>query len=310
VKLSMWPQDDSHKLPSEIQALRGQKVAAAQLLDEIEKEAEQIDQRLQEKARQSKLQPKKGLLGIPGLSCTSCGPSLDTEEINLGLPSIVKDDIIELRPVLRNHIKECQQTLAERDSEVRRLKHELELLRCAETTHQDHKETLLDGSRNTKQQLLQRYGAAFGLVEGSFLQVSFFSWKCYVQQRAMRDRMLKRVGLALANDSAQRKALVFASWHSLAHDKRQARRSVQEKRRQALAQNYAAKFAMNSDSGMLRAVVIEWWRVSKESVLQTRLAEVHAERRAAVTDASASKPLVAAQQNQPRAADKACCTLM
>jgi len=313
VNFSMWSQTSSKNLNSDIKALQGQRAAAVQLLDEIEKEAEQIEKRLHAKTQEAKLERNsKGFLGLPGLACTTCAPMVDSDEINLqnGAPVII--DVLELRPVLRSRLQEHEQTLAERDSELRQLKHDLHILQCEkEAVRQDEKDNLLDGSSNAKQQLLQRYGAAFSFVDGSQLKVAFLAWRQHAHKRALRTKMLKQACLALAFGPAQCKGLAFASWQALVHEKQRSQKLVHDKKRRAIAQSYAAKFVMQTDSTAMRAVVIEWWRVSKESAMQAHISAVHAKKEELVADPATSK-LLAANQGQAKAGavGKACCTLM
>jgi hypothetical protein len=314
VNLSMWSQEPAKNLNSDIKALQGRKAAAAKLFDEIEKEAEQIDQRLQEKTQEAKIQrTSKGFLGLSGLACTSCGPMLDKDEISFQTSgSATKNDILELRPVLRSRLHECEQTLTERDSELRQLKHDMDTLRRErDALRQEEKDVILNGFTNKKEKLLQRYGAAFSFVEGSQLKVAFLAWRQHCQRRATRGRILKRTSLALASDSAQCKALLFGSWQVLVREKRQSQQLAQNKRRQTTAQSYAAKFVMQSEATVMRAAIIGWWRVSKESSLLKHISAAREKREDQAIEDSATARLMASKPAPSQAAnDKACCTLM
>lgn len=302
--MAIWS-DDKPSLNSQIQSLRTQKVAAAQLLDVIEMEAEQIEQRLHEKSRQAKLQQSKGL--FPWANCGSCGSHFDSDELSFqrGLAAN-KENMLELRPVLRNQLKEYEQTLLERDTELRQLRHELDLIRCEKDARtQDEKDALLDPVVDAKKALLQRYSASFSLMEGTQLKNVFLVWRHYAHQRTVRSKMLKRASLSLSSSASQRVALIFSNWHSLVREKKQAQMMAQKMRKQAVAQNYTAKLLMQSDSATLRAIVIGWWRCSKEAALQKRLEAVHAERRAAQQAAAATTSLAPAAHPE-----KACCSLM
>jgi len=307
VNLSMWSQTQPKTLNSDIQSLRGQQSAAAKLLEEIEKETDQINQRLLKKRQLAKLQ---GNTGFFGHACTNCGPSLDANEINMQAAKPVGDDTVELRPMLRSRVKECEEALVERDAELRQLRHEIQMLRCEkEMIRQAEKDTVLDGPVNTKTSLVQRYGAAFSLVDGSHMKVAFLSWHQHVRRRALREKMLKTTSLALASDSARQKSLIFASWQTLVRAKRDAQKQKQDRQRLTIGQSYAAKFVMQADSTTMRAIVIEWWRVSKESALRAHVAVAQAQRDAAIKDTTALTPH-GSTQKQGAATDKACCTLM
>jgi len=238
VNFSMWSQSPPKNINSEIQSLRGQQSAAAKLLEEIEKETDHINQQLQEKTQQEKLQ--KHPRGFFGLACTNCGPSLDVNEINMNPVHPLRDDAVELRPMLRGRVKECEQALVERDAELRQLRIEIQLLRGEkEMIRQSEKDAALDGPVNAKTAVIQRYGAAFSMVDGSQMKVAFLAWRQHVKQRALREKMLKRTSLALASDSAQLKTLLFASWQSLVRDKRSAQKLKQDKETAFDAAGYA-----------------------------------------------------------------------
>jgi len=302
VNFSMWSQASPKNLNSEIQSLRGQQHAASKLLEGIERETEHINQQLKEKTQQAKLQP--GNKGFFGLACTHCGPSSDANEINLQTVHLLAEDAVELRPMLRGRVRECEEALVERDAELRQLRHEIQLLRSEkEMIRQAEKDAVLDGAVNAKTALVQRYGAAFSLVEGSHLKVAFLAWRQLVQRRALRAKMLKRVTLAFASDSSRLKALVFASWQTLVRDKREAAKLKKDRQRLAIGQSYAAKFVMQADSTTMRAIVVEWWRVSKESSLRAHVAAAQAKQDAG---AKALMPHASTQKQT----DKACCTLM
>jgi hypothetical protein len=121
--------------------------------------------------------------------------------------------------------------------------------------------------------------------------------------------MMKRTSFALASDAARQKAFLFTAWQSMVRDKREAQKLKQERQRLTIGQSYAAKFAKQADSTSMRAVIIEWWRISKESTLHAQIAAVQAKRDAVVKDSTASTPL-ASSQKQGAASHKACCTLM
>lgn len=206
--------------------------------------------------------------------------------------------------MLRSRIKECEQSLVERDAELRQLRHEIQLLRCEkEMIRREEKDAILDGPVNAKSALVQRYGAAFSFVDGSQMKVAFCCWRQHVQKRALREKMLKRTSLALASDTTRQRALVFASWQTLVREKRCAQQLKQERQRLTIGQSYAAKFATQAASTTMRAIFIEWWRVSKESALRAQAAAVQAKRDGVLT------PLTSAQK-PGSATDKACCTLM
>jgi hypothetical protein len=172
VNFPVCSQTSPKNLNSEIQSLKGKQSAAAQLLEEIEEETKHINQRLQEKSQQAKLQSSKAFFGI---ACTNCGPSLDANEINLQGGRPFGDETIELRPVLRSRIRECEQALDERGVELRQLRHEIQLLRCEnEMIRQDDKDAVLEGPVDTKATLLQRYRAALNFVDGSQMGVITF----------------------------------------------------------------------------------------------------------------------------------------
>jgi len=307
MSFSMWSKASPKSLDSEIQSLRGQQSAAAKLLEEIEKETHHINQRLHDKTQQAKVQPSKGFLG---LACTHCGPSLDVNEINMQAGPSSRADTVELRPVLRSRIKECEQSLVERDAELRQLRHEVHLLRSEkEMIRQDEKDAVLDGPRNARTSLIQRYGAAFSMVDGSQLKVTFLAWRQHVQQRALREKILKRTSLALVSDSTRTAALIFASWQTLVRENKQAQKLRQERQRLIIGQSYAAKFASQADSTSMRAIVIEWWRASKESALRAHVAAAQAKRDTTVKETTALMPKVPTQK-QGAATDKACCSLM
>lgn len=218
--------------------------------------------------------------------------------------------MLELRPVLRNQVKEYEQTLLERDTELRQLKYELNMLRCEkEAVVQNEKDALLDPTVGVRQALLRRYAASFSLQEGKQLQNVFFMWRHYAHQRTMRSKMLKKTCLSLTTSASQQVALVFSNWQSLVREKKQAQIAASKKRQQFVAQSYAAKMLSQTDSTTLRAIVIAWWRYSKEAALHTRFEAVQAERRAAqkalaeASDRKASVPLA-------HSAGKPCCTLM
>jgi len=216
-------------------------------------------------------------------------------------------DTVELRPVLRSRVKECEQALVERDAELRNLRHELQLLRSEnEMIRQYEKDAVLDGPVNAKEALVQRYGAALSLVDGSHMKIAFLGWRQHVQRRASRGKVLKMTSLAFASDSAQLKALIFASWQTLVRDKREAQKQKKDRQRLSIGQSYAAKFAMQAHSTIMRAVLIEWWRASKESALRSH---VEAKRDAAIKDTT---PLTqhSLAHCQGNSKDKACCTLM
>jgi len=304
MSLSVWSQTPPKSLSSEIQSLRGQQNAAAKLLEEVEKETDHINNQLKEKTRLSKLQGSKSVFG---LACNHCGPTFDVNEIDMQPGHSRRDGTIELRPVLRNRVKECEQALVERDTELRQLRHEIQLLRSeSEMIRHAEKDALLERPVDAKTSLLQRYGAAFSFVDESQMKVAFLAWHHHVQRRASRERMMKRTSRLLAADSSQQKAIVFASWQALVRDKRAAQRLKQERQRLTIGQSYAAKFAMQSASTTTRAIVIEWWRISKESALRKHIAAAQTKREAVGNESTA----LMLQKQGGAAADKACCALM
>lgn len=305
MSLSMWSQTPPKSLSSEIQSLKGQQIAAAKLLEEVEKETDHINNQLKEKTRLSKLQGSKSFFG---LACNHCGPTFDVNEIDVqhGAVHSRGDGTIELRPVLRNRVKECEQALVERDAELRQLRHEIQLLRSeSEMIRRTEKDAVLERPVDAKTSLLQRYGAALSLVDGSQVKVAFLAWRHHVQRRASRERMMKRTSRLLAADSSQQKVIVFASWQSLVRDTRAAQKLKQERQRLTIGQSYAAKFAMQSASTSTRAIVIEWWRISKESALRKHIAAAETKRQAV-----GNESIKLMSQKQGASADKACCTLM
>lgn len=252
------------------------------------------------------MEQNKGFLAFPwGGHCGACGPHADSEEISFQKGSAAnKENMLELRPVLRSQLRDCEQTLLERDNELRQLRHELSLLRCEkDAAVQSDRDALLNPKIGAKEALVKRYAASFSFVDGSQLQNTFLVWKHHVYQRTMRSKMLKQTCLSLSSNSSQRQLLVFSSWHSLVSEKKQAQIVAKKRRQQAVAQSATAKFLMQSDSALLRAIVIQWWRCSKESALQKRIEAVQAEKRAA-QKASAAAPMA------PGTEHKACCTLM
>jgi hypothetical protein len=309
VSSAMWSQGPSKDLVDEIQSLREQKVAASQLLDSIEQEAEEIEQHLQEKSRLAKVQRNKGMLVFPCVACSNCG--INAEEITLQTNHA--SDRLELRPVLRHRLQECEQTLAERDAELRQLHHELRLLRHeqAAACHEE-KDVLLDQSRNTKDSTLRQYVAKF-VLEGSSqsqLQSIFYVWKQYTHQRIFRTKLLKGTGLALASSPVQSVALVFSGWKCLVQAHKDKKRLAQENRSKKVAQCYATRFLTQAnDSTVLRAIVIQWWRCSKEAALQTRIMEAEALRQAALRESRVAD-IPVTKQNSPKLDDKACCVMM
>lgn len=311
--VAMWSGKPEKDLKDEIQALRSQKIAAAQLLDAVEHAAEQVEQRLQEKSRQARA--KQGRLAFPWATCANCGQNSDTEEVVVDrFPSNKgKDDVLELRPVLRTHLKEYEQTLVEKDAELRQLKHELNLLRCEkEAARQSEKDSLLDVSATTKETLVRRYAAQLSAMDGSQLQNVFLVWKHYARERAVRSKLLKRTCLALSTQASQYEAMVFSNWNFLVREKRQAELQAKNSRRQAVSRSYAAKLLMRGDSAILRAVVVAWWRCCKESALQSRVESVEKERKAAQQAAqrAAQQAVAAARPAAQGVEHKACCSLM
>jgi len=306
LNFSMWSQTPPKSLNSEIQSLRGQQKAAAKLLEGVEKETDHINKQLLEKTMQAKLQGNKGFFGF---ACTNCGPSLDANEINIHSVHPVKDTV-ELRPMLRSCVKECEQALVERDAELRNLRNELQLLRSeTEMIRQHEKDAVLDGPVNAKAALVQRYGAALSLVDGSHMKVAFLGWRQHVQRRASRKKMLKMTSVAFASDSAQLRSLSFASWRTLVRDKREAQKQKKDRQRLSIGQSYAAKFAMQSHSTTMRSVLIEWWRASQEAALRSH---VEAKRDAAVKSTTPLTHTINHSSAHIRGTvqDKACCTLM
>jgi len=303
VNFSMWPQTPSKHLSGEIQLLKGQQGAAAKLLEEIEKEADHINHRLKEKSQQAKASKFQGNRGLFGSTCKTCSQVSDSEEINLQTPRTIGDHTLELRPMLRNRIKDCEQSIVERDAELRQLRQEIQLLRSEkELMRQDETDAVLDGPRNAKEALLKRYAAVFCAADASQLKVAFLAWHQHGQQRALRKRILKHSSLALTSQSDQLKALLFASWQTLVREKRQAQKLKEERKRLTIGQSYAAKFAMQTNSSTMRSIFIGWWRVSKESALRAHVAAVQQKE-------GATTALVPVQK-QGVPADKACCILM
>jgi hypothetical protein len=238
----------------------------------------------------------------------------DSEEISVQLNHSTAKDMLELRPVLRHRLRECEETLSERDSELRQLQHELSCLRAErEAMCRNEKDALLDQPINAKEALLRRYAATFNLDDAPYLQSVFFAWKQHTHRRAVRGKILKRACFALTSDEFQCEAIVFSNWRSMVREKRQAQRLAQEDRRQAVARSYAARFLLQADSTRLRAIIVEWWRCSKESSLQARVAAVQAEMQAvqlsAVLDSRAAAPLVS-RPGHVDVGTKACCALM
>jgi len=306
VNFSMWSQTSSKNLSGEIKLLQGQQGAAAKLLEEVEREADNISIQLKEKTQQVKVARFQGNTGLFGIACGSCGPVLGADEINVKAVRVLGDDTLELRPMLRIRIKECEQEIVERDVELRQLRHEIQLLRGEkEMIRQDEKDAVLDGPANAKETLLRRYAAAFCVADGTDLKVALLAWKQHVKQRAIRTRILKHSSLGLAGQSSQLKALLFASWQTLVRDKQEAQKLKQERQRLTIGQSYAAKFAMQTDSSTMRAIFIGWWRVSKESALRSHVAAAQAQQ-----DASTPKTPLALTQKQGATTDKACCILM
>jgi multidrug efflux pump subunit AcrA (membrane-fusion protein) len=309
VSSAIWSQGPTKQLVNEIQTLRAQKVAASQLLDDIEQEADAIEQRLQEKTKLAKIQQNKpGMFAFPCVACSNCATYSD----EVTLQTKRSRDVLELRPVLRHRLQECEEALTDRDSELRQLRHELNLLRCEQAVSTEQKDTLLEPSSTRKDSVLLQYASRFTIERNaqSQMQSTFFLWSKYTHQRILRNKMLKRTALALTSTSAHGMTVVFSNWRGLVQDRKQRERLLRESRCRVVSQSYAAKFLMQAnDSTILRAILLEWWRRSKEAALQVRIAAAEAAREAAMRD-SRSRDVPLPTQAVPHVENKACCILM
>jgi hypothetical protein len=271
VSSAIWSQGPTKQLVNEIQTLRAQKVAASRLLDDIEQEADAIEQRLQEKTKLAKIENNKpGMFAFPCVACSNCATNAD--EVMLQTKRAAPD-VLELRPVLRHRLQECEQALTDRDSELRQLRHELNLLRCEQAVSTEEKDALLQPASTRKDSILLQYASRFALErnEQSQMQSTFFVWSRYTHQRILRNKMLKRTALALTSTSAHGMTVVFSSWRCLVQDRKQHEKLVRESRCRSVTQSYAAKFLTQAnDSTILRAIILEWWRRSKEAALQAQ----------------------------------------
>jgi hypothetical protein len=302
---AMWaPVEPPANINREIQALRTKQIAASQLLDAIEHEAESIEQRLVEregeKRRQAQEKQSKGFFALPLTACLSCSDRTEDEEDedNLKQPMV-------LRPALLKQLTESQQELVERDSEIHRIKHELDLLRKGhlaqhEAVRQGEKDKLLEPTHNKKEALLRRYSTSMSKSQDLQMQIVLSTWKTYARQRVMRSRMLKRGSLAFAAAESQRLGLMFSTWNALVIEKKKAQVLTQNTRQKAMRESYAAKLLTQVASTTLRATFAGWWRCSKESALQARLAGLEAMQ----TERKVEPQLPVGTK------DKACCVLM
>jgi len=210
-----------------------------------------------------------------------------------------------LRPALLKQLVKSSQELVEKDSEIHKLKHELDLLRKGhlaqhDAIHQSEKDMFLEPTQNKKEAILRRYVASMSLAQDFQVQSVFSTWKTYVRQRVMRTRMLKRASLAFAAAESQRLGLVFSTWNTMVIEKKQAKVLAQDTRRKTMRESYAAKLLTQADSTTLHAIFAGWWRCSKESALQAQLDAVTAAR--AEREAQLQLPV--------GTKDKACCVLM
>jgi len=310
VSSAIWSHGPPKHLVNEIQTLLAQKVAASQLLDDIESEADAIEQRLQETKQLGKIQKNRaGIFGFPCVACSNCATNSD----EVTLQTHRAHDVLELRPVLRHRLQECEQSLTDRDSELRQLQHELSLLRCERAVDdREQKDALLEPPVNRKDAILHRYVARlmFENNSQSQLQSTFFLWRKYTHHRVLRSKMLKRTALAFVSNSSQCMALVCSSWRCLVQDRKQSDLVMRESRCRVLAQSYAAKFLMQAnDSTISRAIIIEWWRCSKEAALQAHIAAAEAAGQAALRDSSSGDVRIS-KLVSPNVENKACCTVM
>jgi len=212
------------------------------------------------------------------------------------------DEVVELRPVLRSRVKEYEEALFERDAELRQLRHEIQLLRCEkELARQAEKDAILDRP-DAKRATVQRHAAALSFVDGSYAKIAFLAWRRHVQQRALKEKLMKSATVAFTSDAARQVAFLFASWRSVVHAARDAQKMKQEKQR------YASKFAMQADCTAMRAIIIEWWHLSKEAALRAHVSNVQGKQEAQAKEQVAM--MLQAQRQGVSSADKACCALM
>jgi hypothetical protein len=303
---TMWAPGTARKrLSMEVQTLRAQRFAASELLDVIEHEAENIQRRLQEKEQEKRTcaqeKPSKGFLGLP--SCMECANTVEREEsFSITQPSA-------LRQVLRQQMEEQQRDILEKDTEIHKLKHELDLLRKGqhaqyETARDSKKDVILDRTSNVKELLLRRYAAMLSSTGGFQPKTAFYNWKNYAHQRATRTKLLKRASLAFAAEGSQRMAFVFAMWSTFVREKKEAQTIAKNTRRKAMSDGCVAMLFTQSDATFLRATFLGWWRCSKESAFQARH-EAMLTQNGALQQGRAGKPPV-----PPHAQTKACCVLM
>lgn len=296
---SVWGEDRTKRLETEIQALKQKREAASELLDDIEQEAQKIEETLQRK-KQKKANMPQGFLS----SC-QCSPQTDKGELLIGssAPRRVTTKL-ELRPALRAHIEEAEHALADRDAELRQLRHELNSLRQEkELSRQTDKNFLLEGGRSAKDAMLQHFASAFHVMQGSQLQLAFTGWQQLMRRKALAEKMIKQTFLALEGKEGHGVlGLAFTSWKTWTQDTVHRKQQARDAKRAMLAQKYAAQFAGQSTSMLRLTVFVEWLRVTKESLLRARLSKME----------STMKEAQQSSRHHPETASagKACCTMM
>lgn len=306
---------DEGALRNEINGLLQQKSAAAELLDEVEQEAVYIEQHLQEKVQQARQtrrkQSHKGLLGFSGFSCATCGSFTDGNEIVIESLSSAKDGPLDLRPHLRQQVRDLEQALTGREGELRQLQHELQALRLEKVAVSEvemHCEAAFSRRPgNARERLLKRSIAGLARSDAQQTYVVFFTWRQHSRQRANLQRNWKRSCVSMVEGIASGHVrAAFNSWRSLVANSVEARRLAAEKRRRAMAESYSAKFFAHADSVALRATLVAWWRLAKEASLQARL---EAARDLQTPPLKVAPPSFLSPAPTP-ASGKTCCSIM
>lgn len=261
-------------LNGEIKVLRYRRTVASQLLDEVEREVMVIEQLLEEKiARRTRLARAIGSTSYA--CCNVCGDD-DVEDIppNRTREQQAHGGVVELRSMLRERLEDTELTLAEREKELRDLKHEFgvqgkirDLQAVAAEDRPHHKAT----AKDLRERMLRRYAAILDKAEhkDADARLAFIGWKTLVQQQKTAERAMKKGALAFAKAFAKGPLeLTFGVWRQHTHEVK----ARSNKRHEVMMHRYAAKFLNGNDSALVRSAILEWAYLVRDRKASDRLA--------------------------------------
>lgn len=261
-------EDPEHeRLRLDIQLIQQQRDSSAKLLDAIEQHIEQLELTLDHaqgriiEHRQHK-EASEGFVHkvMKNWICCACNQN----PADLKTVEDVGANRIESRNLLRSRLENHSTDIAERDAEIRSLRHQLALLGGGQTQAlnggQQYERKFRD--KDLREMKLRRITAAMEGSNKGMLKANFLAWRQVVKHKGQTDKILKH-GLSAFSGNLAKGSLkmAFAVWARLLVEKKQRAK----KKSDYMMKRYAAKLFAQADQELLRVALMSWWTETKNS---------------------------------------------